>query len=141
MNASVGDQLVVDPFLSTSQSPSLADIDVLDLDALRHRCMDNLDFVQRILEKFQEQMPEQVAELERLLSIQDTKQLALVAHRIKGTSANVAAGILQHVAAEIEELGRAGRVAEIQGQMIRLHDAWEQFTSHAAIARSRTNAN
>ena len=41
----------------------------------------------------------------------DAEQIARIAHRIKGTSANVSAKGLQQAAAEIEDLSHAGRVS------------------------------
>ena len=68
---------------------------------------------QRVLDKFEQRLPEELAELERVLELGDAAKIALVAHRIKGNSSNVSAAGLQQAAAEIEDLSRAGRVADI----------------------------
>src|SRR5271165_4200658 len=72
--------------------------DVLDLQELCDRCIGNLDLVQRVLDKFEQRLPEELAELERALELGDTAQAALVAHRIKGNASNVSAGALRQAA-------------------------------------------
>ena len=39
--------------------------DVLDLQGLCDRCMGNLDLVERVLDKFEQRLPAELAELER----------------------------------------------------------------------------
>ncbi len=96
------------------------------------RCLGNIDFVQRVLEKFQQRLPEELAELERLLQLGETEQLARVAHRIKGTSANVSAPGLFQAAANIEALGRSGRMADIPRGIAHLRTEWEGYLSHVS---------
>src|SRR5689334_5017560 len=78
--------------------------DVLDLQSLHERCMGNLDLVERVLDKFETRLPEELAELERNLQGEDAAKISLVAHRIKGSCANVSALGLRNAAAEIEDL-------------------------------------
>src|SRR5580692_4200267 len=87
----------------TMHGPSNAD--VLDLQGLCDRCMGNLDLVERVLDKFEQRLPQELAELERELELGDSAKVALVAHRIKGNSSNVSAAGLQQAAAEVEDLG------------------------------------
>ena len=94
--------------------------EVFDREELRARCLGNIDFVQRVLDKFQQRIPAELAELDRVLALSDGEQLARVAHRMKGTSANVSAAALAHAAAEIEDLGRAGRMADVPEAIERL---------------------
>jgi HPt (histidine-containing phosphotransfer) domain-containing protein len=101
--------------------------EVFDLEALHTRCMGNLDFVQRVLEKFEQRVPEELAELERLVALNDGEEVARVAHRLKGTSANVSADGLCQAAAEIEDLGRTGRVADVPGGIEHLRGEWKKY--------------
>jgi HPt (histidine-containing phosphotransfer) domain-containing protein len=115
--------------------------EVLDLEGLRNRCMGNLDLVQRVLEKFQERLPADLAELERLLALHDVEQVASVAHRIKGTSATISADGLRQAAAEIEDLGRAGRATDIPTGLDRLRGQWEKFQDCLPTLLSKVNVN
>jgi HPt (histidine-containing phosphotransfer) domain-containing protein len=120
--------------------PECADSQVLDIEGLCHRCMDNIDFVQRVLEKFEQHIPEELAELEQVLSLGDAERVARVAHRIKGTSANVSANRLERAAAEIEELGRMGRVADVPPQLEHLRSEWKRYLNCAAQLLPRYDA-
>jgi len=97
--------------------------------------MGNLDFVERVLERFQQRFPQQLAELERLLETEDAEQLALAAHRIKGNSANVSATGLEQVAAEIEASCRANRLGEIPRHVDRLQREWARYVDCSAQRR------
>jgi HPt (histidine-containing phosphotransfer) domain-containing protein len=107
--------------------PESLPAEVLDWQGLQTRCMGNLDFVQRVLEKFQQRLPTDLAELERMAELRDVEQIARVAHRIKGTSANVSAQALCQVAAAIEDLSRAGCVTEIPVRIAHLRREWERY--------------
>jgi len=122
--------------VQTSQSmcgPSTAD--VLDLHGLCDRCMGNLELVERVLDKFEQRLPEELAELEQVLRTGDAAKIALVAHRIKGNASNISAAGLQEAAAEIEDLGRAGRVAEIHVPLRNLREQWQRFVDCRARIR------
>ena len=105
-----------------SESSQFHPIDaaVLDWQALCDRCMGNLDLIARVLDKFEQRLPGELAELERVLELGDAAMIALVAHRIKGNSSNISAAGLQKTAAEIEDLSRAGRVADIPARLLDL---------------------
>ncbi len=103
---------------------------------LRNRCMGNADLMRRVLKKFQRRFSEELAELNEALELGDTPRLARLAHRVKGTSASVSARRLQQTAAELEELGRAGRAAEILPCIERLREEWEKCSQEAETVLS-----
>ena len=49
---------------------------VLDLEGLRNRCMGNIELLQHVLEKFQQRLPEELAELEKMLELRDAERIA-----------------------------------------------------------------
>jgi HPt (histidine-containing phosphotransfer) domain-containing protein len=95
---------------------------VVDLDGLLARCMGNIDLAQRVLEKFQQRIPEDLAELEKALQLGDTELLARTAHRLRGCSATVSAEGLAQAAAGIEDASRSGREADMPACIERLRD-------------------
>jgi HPt (histidine-containing phosphotransfer) domain-containing protein len=110
--------------------------DVLDLGALRNRCMGDLDLVQRVLKTFEERMPEEMETIEKALQLRDTEQIACVAHRVRGCSASMSADGLMRAAAEIEDAGRQGRLTDLPAGIERLHDEWEKYLDCAAALLS-----
>jgi HPt (histidine-containing phosphotransfer) domain-containing protein len=113
-------------------APKSVASEVLDREGLCARCLGNIDFVQRVLDKFQQRIPAELAELDRVLALNDGEQLARVAHRMKGTSANVSAAGLAQAAAEVEDLGRASRMADVPGAIERLRDEWEKYLNYVS---------
>lgn len=116
-----------------------SECNVLDVDRLRNRCMGNMDLVQRVLNQFQKKIPEELAELERAISSRDTEQIARVAHRIKGTSANMSAERLQRAATEIETLGRLGQASDVPPLLAALRDEWEKCLEYASTLLAEAN--
>lgn len=120
------------PDRADPQTAGAGDSEAVEFEGLVERCMGNLAFVERVLGKFQERFPQQVAELEGLLETKDAERLATVAHRMKGNSANVSATGLQQIAAEIEDLCREGRVGEVAPHVDRLRHEWARYLDCSA---------
>jgi HPt (histidine-containing phosphotransfer) domain-containing protein len=83
-----------------------AEPSVMDYEALKARCLGNLNLVERILSKFATQLDADVDALETAYKAGDAESFALVAHRIKGMSANVEARSLYEIAAAAERAAR-----------------------------------
>jgi HPt (histidine-containing phosphotransfer) domain-containing protein len=114
--------------------------DVLDLEKLLGRCMGNSDLVQRVLRTFQERVPEEMKTIEQALERNDAEEIARAAHRVKGSSASMSAEGMVRAAAAIEEVSRAGRVAEIPASLDRLHDEWERYLEYAVTLLSAADS-
>ncbi len=100
---------------------------ILNFEDLLARCLGNVDMAERILTKFQARIGLDLDELERGVDQQNAGAIAQVAHRIKGASASVSAPLLYELAAEIEQLGRAERIAEIPPGIEQLRNEWARF--------------
>ncbi|MGH7194253.1 MAG: Hpt domain-containing protein, partial [Candidatus Saccharimonadales bacterium] len=94
------------------------------------RFLGDWEFVETILEKFQQQVGVDLEELERSIHARNAEQAALLAHRIKGAAANVSATEVSRIAADLERMGRAAsldnadeRLLALRGEKQRL----EQF--------------
>ena len=107
--------------------------EVFDPRELLARCLGNVAFAQRVLAMCQDRVGKDLMELERNLDDPDAGAIAQLAHRIKGASGNVAASQVRARAAEIEQLGRAQRVAEIPSRVRCLRDAWSRFVAEASL--------
>lgn len=116
------------------------DSQVLDFEGLLDRCMGNLDLAQRLLEKFERWLPEELAELEQALALDDPERVAQVAHRIKGSSASISAQGLQRAASEIVDLSRGGRLAEVPSRVDDLRCHWARYIAASGSAASANAA-
>ena len=103
---------------------------VLDLEGLLNRCMGNIGLVQRVLQKFEERMPEEFKDMESALESGDIDRVASLAHRVKGSSASVSAEGMMHAAAEIETAGRSGCETDLSERMVRLRDEWKRYLEY-----------
>ncbi len=106
---------------------------VLDEEDLLERCLGNLEFAERVLAKFQTQCQADLAALEQASATGDTEQVASLAHRMMGASANAAAVGIREQAAGIERAARHRCVEEIPSRMENLKREWSRF----ALAASR----
>ena len=76
------------------------------------RCLHDANIVQRVLEKYQQQMPGLLTDIRRQLDSANAVEVARLAHSVKGASANVSAEAVRTLAYELE---LAGRNAALEG--------------------------
>ena len=125
----------MDRELAERESPAL------EFDELLARCMGNIEFAERVLAKFQQRFGAELAQLEQGLASQNAEQIACVAHRLKGASANVGAPGLQIQATEIEDLARARCVSEIPTSLDQLRSEWTRFVHSVSSLNSSPGTN
>ena len=82
-----------------------------DLASLVQRCMGDPDFAVRILEKFAKRAVEDIVKLKEAVQQLDSDQVSRQAHSLKGAAANLCAEELRRLAAELEAIGRSGKLS------------------------------
>jgi HPt (histidine-containing phosphotransfer) domain-containing protein len=75
-----------------------------DAESLLKRCLGDIDFCRRILDKFDGRAAEQLEAIRTAAGERNGAELALKAHALKGAAANLSAGALREAAAELEHL-------------------------------------
>jgi len=93
---------------SMASYPPAADVgadDPLHVPSLLDRCMGNVDFLNRLLDKFRNRVGSEVERLSQAVQAQNAQEMAQVAHSLKGAAANVSAINLARIALELEQLG------------------------------------
>ena len=109
--------------VAMNNSMHVQDQPVIDLEGLKARCLGNLNLVERVLAKFESQLDSDLAALEQAVQAGDVDSAALVAHRIKGMSANLEARHLFQSAMAAERLAKNACMAELPEQIARMqHD-------------------
>lgn len=101
----------------------------LDYYQLLERCLGNVAFAERILAKFIQKFAEDLERLETSASAGDAEAATLVAHRLKGSAANVAAAELAWRLSEIEQLSRDGEWLLVAERMEALREQWTRFVA------------
>jgi HPt (histidine-containing phosphotransfer) domain-containing protein len=105
----------------------------IDFDDLVERCLGNLDFVDRVLTRFQAQFDGDFRRLQDACQASDPTEIARVAHLLKGFATSVPARTLQQVAGRIENLGRTAQLDDIPGHLDILENEWTRFVDHATL--------
>jgi two-component system, sensor histidine kinase and response regulator len=102
---------------------------VLVYEELLERCIRKPEVVAKVLEMFIGQATKDVEAIANAVARGDAHELHELAHRVKGASANMAAGQLRDVAEALEEMGRENRmegsppkVEELRREFVRLRD-------------------
>ena len=128
--------------ISNGQLPSVATApdDAVDYDDLLARCMDNQDLAQRILARFGQTFGEDLNRFCEAAEAQDADQMAYLAHRLKGASANVSATRLLGVLTELECLVRSFRPDDLTALMEQLKIEWTRFKLEAPLKRQHVAA-
>jgi HPt (histidine-containing phosphotransfer) domain-containing protein len=111
----------MDPTLLEPAAPAFDYASFID------RCMGSLELAERLVHRFQDVFWTDLAKLEQALDTQDADKMAQVAHHLKGSSANMSAPRIRQCAAEVEQLGRAGQLADMPIRLQRLRAEWPGF--------------
>lgn len=104
---------------------------VFDDAALRQRVGDDEEFVGELLHVFVNAISEQTVALLAAATRGDTKAVALHAHTIKGSAANVSATALAHAASALEQAARQGTLDVTKVEAV--HAAWRDTQRHPSI--------
>ena len=100
------------------------------------RCVGRLDLVQRVLDAYATQMEEDIPKLLAELEVGNSSDVARIAHRIKGASANAAVEALRSDAEEIELLARADQLNQASSRAGQLKQDWSEYLKSITSLRS-----
>jgi two-component system, sensor histidine kinase and response regulator len=109
-----------------------ASVQPADVDALREWVGDDLELLDEVAGDFAAQVPVWLSGLAEALRAGDAEALRRVAHSLKGAVGNFGAPAVRELAAALEELGKAGRLADAPGLLIRLDPALRELAAFIA---------
>ncbi|MGA3019264.1 MAG: Hpt domain-containing protein [Bryobacteraceae bacterium] len=93
------------------------------------RMMLDEDTARKIVRRFMEDMPRQIASLAQAVTNLDTKAVRLVAHSIKGAAANVSGLEMREIAWQLEQAGSASDLTTATAAMPQLSASFERARS------------
>jgi HPt (histidine-containing phosphotransfer) domain-containing protein len=108
---------------------------VINRDELMTRCLNNLDFAERMLKLFQEQFCEELAVLETAYDQGNFESVAKIAHRLQGACANAAAFGLQDRAANLRNAVKEGAHDKAVQCLTDLQQEWKRFSTVMATEK------
>ena len=104
----------------------------LDYKQLLERCIGKIELAERVLRKYEQRFSEDFSELETAVRAQDAAEVTQIAHRLRGTSANVSAEGLMQLTARLEDMGQANRFDEMDTLLEELRKEWIRFGDYVA---------
>jgi HPt (histidine-containing phosphotransfer) domain-containing protein len=93
------------------------------------RCLNRLDFAERMLSLFHDQFGEELSELEQAFDDGNLVSVGKIAHRLQGACANAAATGLQSRAAELRNAVNKGSRDETSQRLSDLQSEWQRFST------------
>jgi HPt (histidine-containing phosphotransfer) domain-containing protein len=109
---------------------------VIDSKALMRRCLNNLQFAERILSLFEGTCAEELTDLDRALETGDMEAVRKIAHRLQGACANAGAVDLQTCASKLRNAANEPKSGEVAARLEDLHREWQRFGAALAGHRS-----
>lgn len=106
-----------------SAATGLAQPEAVDMAAFSERCGGNLEFMARILARFQSRLSADVRQLELLSVAGAWGRVAEIAHSLKGAAMNIAANAVGESAARIERAAKENRTEIIESEIGTLQGA------------------
>ena len=94
------------------------------------RCMRDAGFASLMLGKFQHQLGEMTARVERAAAAGDAAEAGRAAHALKGAAANLSAGSVRAAAGAIEASGQRGDAAAVEAGLAELREAVERCRAY-----------
>lgn len=91
------------------------------------RCAGQRDLVRRVLSMYVGQMDADIPELLNKIQNGESDEVAQLAHRMKGASANVVAEELRVIAADVEKCARESRLDHAQDCVNQLEVKWNDY--------------
>lgn len=88
----------------------------VDLDSLKSHFDGDEELIGELVEVFEETYPETLANIEKAINDQSTKDLELHAHTLKGMLANFFVDKLKELAFQLEKIGREGNLGDVSDQ-------------------------
>ncbi len=107
----------------------------INAEALAVQCMDDLSFMERLLDRFEVEAPDRLEDIERHVAAGDNAGVAASAHALKGISAMLAAERVRLVAANVENEARAGTLDHVEQLVVELREELQECLDYVPEVR------
>jgi len=111
----------------------------LDFSALLRRCLGNEPLACRIVHTFSDRLQDDVNKLEQAMGCRDMLEMAALAHRIKGTAANVSADKIRSLADSMEQQARNRDLDKLRHSLDQFRDETVQIVNWVGRRVARVN--
>ncbi len=105
----------------------------IDHDALLKRCMGRVDLMQKIVETYLVRVGDDIQTLVKAIELENTPEIARLAHKLKGSSLTVSARDLAETAGAIETLVEASLNESLPAMAHKLEAAQSRLVEFARL--------
>ena len=103
---------------------------------LLQRCLGRESLAAKLLDKFSQQLPQQVQQITEAVRQGSAAQAAQLAHALKGAAANLAAEPVRQAAAELEGLLRAGKLSQAAAPLAKVQQEVRRCLEHLPVVQA-----
>ena len=100
---------------------------VIDQQALLRRCINNLQFAERILTLFECTCGEELVDIDRALEAGDVEAVSRIAHRLQGACANAGAFQMQACATKLRSAAKEQALPDVAACLRELRSEWQRL--------------
>ena len=109
---------------SEAKNLKLSKNDIINIEELSSRCLDNMPVVEAVLEQYITSSAEVIEKLKHYIKNNDSENAYMQAHTLRGASANVSAKQVSTIAADIEKLAKNNKLYEASVLYEQLDEAY-----------------
>ena len=133
--------LIYEAVVDVTNSPNSVANSPVDMDDLLNRCLGRMSIAERILQRFQTAIDEEISRLSQALHVADAQELTQVAHRIKGAALAVSAYELSEIASKIERNAKVQNLKEIPPLTLQLQESCRAIREYLVTVSSNIQPN
>ena len=100
---------------------------VIEFDELMDRCLGNLDLMERAIEAFIGQFPNDLANVGRAIEVGSKAEIAAIAHRMKGSASNIGATAIASELKRLELAANGNKLRDAAHRYEALRGEWSRL--------------
>lgn len=114
----------------TESGPANEEENIFNENDLITRLGNDQELIREILSQFIDEIPDRMDRFKEALETEDSDQFKIMAHTIKGLSANISAPVLRNVAAQIESLSMKDDLQAIKDLIPKLEQQHQSLVEY-----------
>ncbi len=104
--------------------------DIFLFDEALERAMDDVSFLEEVIQEFTRGLPEKIKGLETAIQNKDTKTLSMQTYSLRGSASNIGAGQISSAVLELEKNSDLGDVDPMQDNLENIKNECQIFIDH-----------
>ena len=123
------DNVKIQKLAADVTAPQDHKVAIFDFESLSRRLMNDNELIKSVADMFQQDVEEQLIEIQKHFANNDLKNVTAIAHKVKGTAANVSGIALSALASEIEKAAKSNNIELLKGKIEMLEPSYKSLKS------------